>query len=254
MKNTIKKASVSKSRYGGIKYLIGIDEVGRGPLAGPVTVCACLIPADPAFMKEIKSSSRKSGIRPLADSKGLSEKDREAWNAVIRARAKFHADAGGQGECGGAGNHASHDGRILFSIKSAAAKLIDQKGIAVCIRSLIKKCLTELLKKHGVDPSECIVLLDGGLKAPAEFINQETHIRGDAKFPVISFASILAKVHRDDFMKKISRVSTVRGSTYSRYGFASHKGYGTSAHAKAIRAYGLTDQHRKSFCRNILAC
>lgn len=242
---------MKKTRNPAIRYLIGIDEVGRGPLAGPVTVCACLIPADPAFMVEIKFSSRALGIRSLTDSKGLKEKDREAWDALIRSRTKSSAKAGGVG------------GRIFFSIKSSTARQIDQKGIAVCIRSLIKKCLAELQKKHGIDAAECLVLLDGGLKAPEFFINQETHIKGDAKFPVISFASILAKVHRDGFMKKISGRKTCKisksrrghgAAPYARYGFGIHKGYGTAAHRAAIKKYGLSDMHRRTFCGNILAC
>ena len=232
------RAAVQKRLKRSLKYLIGIDEVGRGPLAGPVTVCACMIPASLDVDRVFSKIASDKKIKRLTDSKGLKEKDRDAWNGLIRDRAKSHAD-------------------IFFSIKSATAKEIDGKGIAVCIRALIIKCLAELQKKHGINPDECLVLLDGGLKAPEVFINQETHIKGDVKFPVISFASILAKVHRDDFMKKISNAANdakrSAGTAYANYGFGVHKGYGTLAHRNEIKKYGLSDMHRRSFCRKINA-
>jgi ribonuclease HII len=206
-----------------IRYIIGIDEVGRGPLAGPVTVCACLVP----FLQKDKKSKAlvrelsRGKIRKLTDSKGMKEKDREAWNNLIRARSD-----------------------IFFKIKNAAAKQIDERGIAVCIKKLLNDCLKSLQQKHNINPVECLVLLDGGLKAPQEFIFQETHIKGDTLFPAISFASILAKVHRDAYMKKIA-------GKHGAYGFEQHKGYGTLAHRKAIKKFGLSDLHRKSFCQKV---
>ncbi len=207
----------------GIKYLIGIDEVGRGPLAGPVTVCACLVPfvagdkKSNALVRELS----KEKIRKLTDSKGMKEKDRELWNELIRNRSE-----------------------IFFQIKNATARQIDKKGIAVCIKRLLNDCLKSLLKKNNIMTSECLVLLDGGLKAPEEFINQETHIKGDTLFPIISFASILAKVHRDSYMKKLCL-------KHEEYGFDMHKGYGTLGHRNMIKRHGLCCQHRKSFCRRL---
>ncbi len=218
------------AQYEGIRYLIGIDEVGRGPLAGPVTVCACAIRIAGTLDKKSKSLVKEmSGrhVKRLTDSKGLTEKDREAWNDIIRARALSHAD-------------------IFFKIKNASARQIDAKGIAVCIKGLLRDCLHDLEKTHGINPSECLVMLDGGLKAPSEFVFQETHIKGDMLFPVISFASILAKVHRDAYMKRIA-------GTHAAYGFERHKGYGTVAHRQAILRHGLSDMHRRSFCRSLHA-
>ncbi len=234
VKKTPIRAIARKRPKHSLKYLIGIDEVGRGPLAGPVTVCACMIPISLNIDRVFSKTASDKKIKKLTDSKGLKEKDRDAWNVMIRDRAKSHAD-------------------IFFSIKSATAKQIDEKGIAVCIRALIASSLKSLQQKYVIDPSECLVLLDGGLKAPEVFINQETHIKGDVKFPIISFASILAKVHRDDFMKKLSiSAATVRDKkamAYTNYGFGIHKGYGTLMHRNAIKKYGLSDMHRRSFCK-----
>jgi ribonuclease HII len=232
---------MKKDKTARIKHLIGIDEVGRGPLAGPVTVCACLVPFVGDKKSRVLVSSlamgikiKKLGVKKLTDSKGLKESDREEWNKAIRNSRNSSE------------SHGAESQSIYFSIKNASAKQIDKKGIAVCIRKLLNDCLNDLRSKYAIDPTECLVLLDGGLRAPAEFINQETHIKGDTLFPVISFASILAKVHRDGYMKKIAK----RQSVYSRYGFEIHKGYGTTGHRQAIMKHGLSDIHRRSFCRN----
>lgn len=91
-----------------------------------------------------------------------------------------------------------------------------------------------------------MVKLDGGLKAPEEWVNQETIVKGDAKEKVIGLASIMAKVTRDRYMEKLARKPE-----YAQYNFAQHKGYGTLAHRTAISAYGLSREHRASFCKNI---
>ena len=95
------------------------------------------------------------------------------------------------------------------------------------------------------EPKDCRVLLDGSLRAPAEYIRQETIIRGDDTEPVISLASIMAKVTRDRLMKQIS-------SKYPEYDFHVHKGYGTLAHRRIIATSGLCDLHRRTFCTRLL--
>ena len=91
-----------------------------------------------------------------------------------------------------------------------------------------------------VFPATFHIFLDGGLKAPVEYVNQKTIIKGDELFPVISLASIVAKVTRDNLMTKHSK-------EYPEYGFEKHSGYGTKTHYDAIKKYGLTPIHRKSF-------
>jgi ribonuclease HII len=91
------------------------------------------------------------------------------------------------------------------------------------------------------NPKDSFVKLDGLLQAPPEYA-QETIIKGDALEPVISLASIVAKVRRDRLMKKMAKL-------YTRYGFDVHKGYGTAKHLAAIRKFGLCNIHRKTFCK-----
>jgi len=193
-----------------IGYIIGIDEVGRGPLAGPVTLCACAVPSDFDF-------SIFSGIK---DSKKLSEKKRVEWHAKISdLKAQKTLD---------------------FAHASVSANEIDRMGIARAIADAIRLCLTEL----SLDPASVEVRLDGALKAPKEYVHQKTIVKGDEKEPIISAASIVAKVVRDGYMTEVS-------ATYPAYGFATHKGYGTAAHIRAIKESGISPIHRRSFLKNI---
>ena len=213
----------SRRRKTNILWLVGIDEVGRGPLAGPVSVCACVIPYVQNKKKTYVSfsSTYKQEIKMLRmsnltgkDSKKLKESDRIEWKNFLQKT------------------------RAQFFYGSMSAKDIDSKGIAVCIRALIKKNLKD------INPENSLILLDGGLRAPEEYL-QETIVKGDEKEMVISFASIYAKVTRDDYMKKISK-------KFPEYGFEIHKGYGTVKHRKMIKEKGTTVIHRKSFLKNIL--
>ena len=217
---------------GNIKWLVGVDEVGRGPLAGPVAVCACAIP----YHKNVKESYKKflrmheKEIKLLTlpslhmrDSKKLSAFQREQWKEFLK---RSHA---------------------FFAYTTASAKEIDTKGIAVCIKKLIQKNLESILKKHTATSSEILIVLDGGLKAPKNFLMQQTIIKGDEKEMVISFASIFAKVTRDEYMKKISIKNDFRD-----YKFEIHKGYGTAAHRNLIGRLGLSSLHRRSFCTRIV--
>lgn len=202
------------------KWLVGIDEVGRGPLAGPVAVCAAMIKAD------LDLSWTKKTKPKLTDSKGLTEEGRNVWHKILKEMIK--------------------KGKLHFALSYASAKEIDKKGIAVCIRSLIKKNLKKLQEKqNNFSNKNSLILLDGGLKAPEEFIFQETIIKGDVKEAIISFASIIAKVTRDTLMKKLSK-------KFKEYGFEKHKGYGTLAHRKTIKKHGPSTIHRKTFLTRIV--
>lgn len=197
------------------KYIVGIDEVGRGPLAGPVAVGACLI-----SVSKIKSFQAKGFFKGIKDSKKLSEKKREEWlDKIEELKVK---------------------GDLDYSVFFISNAIIDKKGISQCIKSAIKNSL----KKLKAEPSKTMVLLDGGLKAPEEFIYQKTIIKGDEKEPIISLASIAAKVARDHKMVQYSK-------KFPQYGFEIHKGYGTLLHRQKIRENGLSELHRKSFCKNI---
>ncbi len=193
-----------------MRYVIGVDEAGRGPLAGPVAVGVVMAPEGFDFL----------GIFPsLNDSKKLSEKKREAIFEELLLRQKA--------------------GEVRFCVKSVAAPVIDRNGIAKAVHSSVHAGIRQLAP----ETAGVRVYLDGLLHAP-EGYEQETVIGGDALIPAIMLASVAAKVSRDRLMMKLA-------PDYPGYGFEAHKGYGTKAHIAAIRSLGLSDLHRRSFCRNI---
>ncbi len=200
-----------------MQYLIGVDEVGRGPIAGPVAVGAFIF---------LTPDSRRL-FRGVKESKQLSETEREEWFSKILEIQK------------------NDQKLVAFSVCFQSQKVIDAKGLSFAIKKCLETSLAKLLDKLKINPDRCLVLLDGGLKAPAKFKNQKTIIKGDAKEKVIALASICAKVLRDRRMK-------IWGKKYPDYGFEAHKGYGTKAHYEAIRKHGLTPLHRRSFCKNLV--
>ena len=202
----------------GEKYIIGIDEAGRGPLAGPVAVGVVCIPRE-FYNPELL---RARGIR---DSKKLSEKKREEWYDWVMAEAKAR--------------------RLLFAVSLVSNTSIDTHGIVPAIKQGIASGL-ERIESHldALLPSESRVLLDGGLKAPESFSQQKTIIKGDEKEPIISLASIMAKVTRDRHMGELAK-------KYPEYGFEIHKGYGTARHYEALKNHGASSAHRTTFLKNI---
>ena len=190
------------------RYVIGIDEAGRGPLAGPVAVGAVLLPW--------KSQRFFKGVR---DSKKISAEKREQWFLKLKG---------------------SEGVGCRYKVVMNSAKVIDQKGIVFAIRN----ALTRAIRHFKVNPNKCLVLLDGGLRAPPEFIYQKTIIRGDDKEVSISLAAIAAKVTRDHFMKKVAK-------KFPGYGLEIHKGYGTVKHFKSLRKLGPSIIHRESFLSSL---
>lgn len=201
----------SKKIKKGITYLAGVDEAGRGPLAGPVAVGVVVVPKD--FDWRI--------IPGVHDSKQVKERDREGIVKIARALKRA--------------------GVIDFHVTLVSHSTIDRIGISGAVRKGIEICFKELKS----NPKITEVRLDGSLKAPSEFKNQETIIQGDAKEKVIGLASILAKVTRDRYMVREAK-------KYPQYGFEIHKGYGTEKHRVAVKKYGLSRIHRCSFCRSFL--
>ncbi len=197
------------------RYLIGIDEVGRGPLAGPVTLCAC------AILERNARHILKKDFKGLKDSKKLSPEKRTAFLKIAKRE--------------------KNEGKILYSVSHVSAGVIDKEGIAKAVRRGIQRCLEKL----ELVPSQCSVLLDGSLYAPEEFLDQKTIIKGDDRIPIISLASVIAKVTRDKKMMRLAKV-------YPAYGFDIHKGYGTLVHRKAIKIKGPCDIHRLSFLSSII--
>ena len=159
---------MSKSKIS--KYLVGIDEVGRGPIAGPVAVGVFIFLDD----------SAKRFFYGVKESKQLNEIEREEWFKKIMEIKKLNL--------------------INFFVSFQSEKIIDKIGISFSI----KKCIENSMKKIIIEPEKLLILLDGGLKAPSKYLYQKTIIKGDEKELVIALASICAKVLRDRKMKKIS--------------------------------------------------
>ncbi|MBI4993803.1 ribonuclease HII [Candidatus Wolfebacteria bacterium] len=206
------------------KFIIGIDEVGRGSLAGPVVVAALALPEK---FKIKKSDLKKFKLTKLRDSKKLSLSQREAWFNYIKKQMLSHG------------------------IASVSPKIIDKINISQAANLAATKAFKKLIKNYKFLPAgrhgkikNCLIFLDGGLYLNIE--NQsagwrtKTIIKGDEKIPAISLASIVAKVYRDKLMKKLHK-------KYSQYDFINNVGYGTKKHIKAIKKIGYSSIHRKSF-------
>ena len=196
------------------KTVVGIDEVGRGPIAGPVAVCALAIRRDQLINQ--KGKYTMVHFEKFKDSKKLSHKQRLVWLEKI--------------------NEERDKGNIFYKVSFESNKVIDDKGIVFAITRALENSLEYLNKNKG----DCEVLLDGGLKAPVEYKNQKTIIKGDEKELAIALASIVAKVTRDALMVRLA-------CKYTGYGLEKHKGYGTAEHYRALKDKGISMIHRKSF-------
>lgn len=176
--------------------MAGVDEAGRGPLAGPVVAAAVIL-------------DEHQPIAGLGDSKKLSARQRERLFDEIRAKA------------------------LCCSIAEASVEEIDRLNILQATMLAMRRAVEGLRLKPG------LVLVDGNripvLRVPAEAI-----VKGDAKVPAISAASILAKVHRDRLCEQLHEV-------HPQYGFATHKGYPTAEHLAALLLHGAIAEHRRSF-------
>jgi len=192
-----------------MSHTVGIDEAGRGPLAGPVAV----------GLVRISNGFNKKFFKGIKDSKQLSAEDRELWYSLaLEAKKK---------------------GELDFHASLVSERVIDRHGISYALRLGIKRGLEKLSIEE-----ESQIFLDGALKAPIAFKHQLTVIRGDEKIPVISLASIVAKVTRDRRMVRLSK-------KFPEFSFEINKGYGTRIHLSALAKYGITTIHRRSFLKNL---
>lgn len=186
----------------GIKNIAGIDEAGRGPLAGPVVVASVIMNPD-------------SMIEGVNDSKKVSENKREKLYDLILEEA------------------------ISYGIGIIYQDEIDK----INILQATKKGLTEAISQMEIKPN--IIMVDALTGIDTLGIPYKSIIKGDAKCYSISCASIIAKVTRDRIMREWDKV-------YPEYGFASHKGYGTAKHIAAIKEFGATPIHRRTFIKNFI--
>lgn len=186
-----------------IQYICGIDEAGRGPLAGPVVVGAVIMP-------------KESWIKGVNDSKKIAEKKREVLFEKITEEA------------------------VAYGVGIVDPKTIDE----INILNATKLALTKAIQELKVKPD--LIIVDALKHINTLGIPYESMIKGDEKVYSVSAASIVAKVTRDRIMRQWDEV-------YPQYGFEHHKGYGTKAHIEAIRTYGLTPIHRRSFTKNFVS-
>ncbi len=207
------KVMEEELRSQGYGCIAGVDEVGRGPLAGPVVAAAVVLPED-------------FDVPGVDDSKKLSEKKREELYGIITERAV----AWGIGQ---ADHHVIDEINILQATKQAMMQAIDECG----------KMLRDRREHEDAPPAIDMVLLDA-VELEKLQIPQRSVIKGDAKVLAIAAASIVAKVTRDRMMKEYAQ-------EYPYYAFEKNKGYGTKAHYEGIREHGMCPIHRRSFLKTI---
>ncbi len=189
--------------------ILGIDEVGRGPYAGPLVIGACIL-------GDWQNSENAEWIEKLTDSKKLSAKRREELYVLIKEKA------------------------LAAATGWVSSAEIDEIGLSEALRLATRRAV-EQIQQTKVPFSE--IIIDGtmnflvGTKLE-KYVS--TLKKGDFLVKEISAASILAKVERDNYMAKLDAV-------YPKYGFGKHVGYGTAAHQKAMEEFGLTPEHRRSF-------
>lgn len=191
-----------------MSWICGIDEAGRGPLAGPIVAAALVIPSD-------------FDIQAI-DSKKLSEKRREAWADEFQER---------------------HP-QIQTAVVQISVAEINTKGIGWANKEIFRRLILQLeadiylvdgnLKLfQGFSPHELAPFGD-------KVSRVQNEIKGDERIPVIAAASILAKTHRDRIMRELHQ-------TYPQYHWDKNKGYGSAQHISAIRTFGNTLHHRQQF-------
>lgn len=200
-KKRIYHLSEFERKYADYSYICGIDEAGRGPLAGPVVAGAVILPKD-------------CNILYINDSKQLSEKKREELYDVIMEQA------------------------VAVGVGISSPERIDEINILNATYEAMRQAIENL----SVTPD---ILLNDAVTIPNVSVKQVAIIKGDAKSISIGAASIIAKVTRDRMMKDYAAI-------YPEYGFEGHKGYGSVAHIEAIRKYGPSPIHRKTFIRNFM--
>ena len=200
-KERVEALKAYEKEYAVFGAVCGIDEVGRGPLAGPVVAGAVILPPDCTILY-------------INDSKKLSEKKREELYPVIMEQA------------------------VSVGIGMVSPQRIDEINILQATYEAMREAIHNL----SVTPD---ILLNDAVTIPEVGIRQVPIVQGDAKSISIGAASIVAKVTRD-------RLMIAYDKQMPEYGFASHKGYGSAAHIAAIRKYGPSPIHRRSFIGNFL--
>ena len=194
-----------------MEYVVGIDEVGRGALAGPVVVGAVVVVPGADFPD-------LSRIFPkgLKDSKAATKTQRQAVSDFVRLN-------------------------LLFGLGEVSAKEVDALGLTAALTKAAGLALDEIFKTT----RSCTVHADAGLFHPYETeIVTKRSVKADETIIPVLLASHLAKVFRDTYMKELAQ-------EHPYYGWETNVGYGTKAHMQALREHGATAQHRQSFLKSI---
>ena len=235
------------------KIVVGVDEAGRGPLAGPVIACAITSPANFKLqisnVKQItndkclpraKAKLSVRGQMPkklIKDSKQLTAKQREQVYLALK-----------------------NNPQVAWAIGRAGERLIDKINIFEASKLAMKRAVLNLEKKltdsnrggspvtlQGNLPCKVLLLVDGNFKISLNYlpqlnlpVEQQAIVKGDEKIPLISLASIIAKVSRDKIMRNYHK-------KYPQYGFEQHKGYPTAQHKIQLANFGPSDIHRQTF-------
>jgi len=181
-----------------MSFIIGLDECGLGPWAGPLVVAAAVLKEDLV-------------LRATLDSKKINESRRYALEKEVKVSAEY------------------------WVLARSSASMIDRHGLASCLEACMLAC-AQRARAHFPDAR---LIVDGVRKVPG-ILNQETMVKADDKVQAVGAASIIAKVHRDQYMVTIS-------ATWPQYLFHRHKGYGTRVHREALNRYGVCPEHRKSY-------
>ena len=192
----------NEAKLNGYKIICGVDEAGRGPLAGPVCAAAVILPDNCV-------------IEGLDDSKKLTETKREKLYDVIIEKA------------------------VAWSVAFGSIEEIEEYNILNATFLAMNRAIEGLAERPDY------ALIDGNRVPTGITVPCLTVVKGDSKSCSVAAASVLAKVTRDRLLLQYAK-------DYPEYGFEKHKGYGTAAHYEAIRRYGLTPVHRRSFLKTFL--
>jgi ribonuclease HII len=185
---------------------IGVDEVGRGPLAGPVTAAAVILPENWGQIEELYY---------LNDSKKLSASRREKIYSTLIDK-------------------------CLFGIAFIEPEEIDRINILQASFAAMKRAIDKVIFQVSSDKKPIEIFVDGNQLPQGLPANSKAIVKGDSLHPAIAAASVIAKVERDRYMKKLAE-------DMPEYDWASNAGYGTAKHIEAIQKYGITIHHRKTF-------
>ncbi len=196
--------------------LIGLDEAGRGPVAGPVMAAAVYLDFDNKDLLEF--------LKYLDDSKKFSSNPK--LRKKISEEIKQHS---------------------VYSIQECSIKEIEKHNILQASLLAMKRAAIDVINQIGDKKAKTglLCLVDGKISIKNFKYKQKTVVKGDSLSASIAAASILAKVYRDEFMIKLSE-------EFAQYEWQKNKGYGTKAHLDAIREHGICEWHRKSFLAKVL--